>query len=70
MGKVNPYTQAVQNVVAEWRRVHKREATRIPFGFEEVGRDAARRRLALMSPDERTAMVQQFGIDAIIKLVQ
>ena len=70
MPKKSEFTEAVQDVVQEWKKAHERPTTGIPLGQERVSKQTARARLAKMSPLERQALVDRVGIDAVMEMLE
>jgi hypothetical protein len=62
------YTQAVLNLVEEYRATRKRPMRGVPFGQEDTEPGVARDRVARMTPAEREAWVRQVRLDAALKL--
>ena len=71
MARQSDFTQAVQNVFAEFQGIRRKAATTdvVPFMQEEVSLRDARARFQKMLPNERLVFIQQQGAMETMKLL-
>jgi len=70
MAKRSPYTQAANNVVGEYLKMRQRPSQAIPFGQERVSKETMAARVAKMGAEERAALIEKVGVDALLVMLK